>query len=146
MSGNIKYSRTVSSLSYCRYTNRLSINVRANDVPTTVWTGRLEGSDRVAPSLDLQVCVCKSPGLRPAYLDLVLALGLGVGRDPVKLFNLTLMCVDIQYSQYLRQYYRIHSRSVSPYGCKSHMPDQMADLICQINWLISYARSDGSYQ
>ena len=36
----------------------------------------------------------------------------------------------------IRQYYRIHSRSVSPYGCKSHMPDQMADLICQIRWLI----------
>ena len=49
------------------------------------------------------MCVCKSPGLRPAYLDLVLALGLGVGRDPVKLFNLTLMCVDIQYSQYSLQ-------------------------------------------
>ena len=39
-------------------------------------------------------------------------------------------------SHYKRQYYRIHSRSVSPYGCKSHMPDQMADLICQIRWLI----------
>ena len=49
------------------------------------------------------MCVCKSPGLRPAYLDLVLALGLGVGRDPVELFNLTLMCVDIQYSQYSLQ-------------------------------------------
>ena len=37
------------------------------------------------------MCVCKSPGLRPAYLDLVLALGLGVGRDPVESFNLTLI-------------------------------------------------------
>ena len=31
--------------------------------------------------------VYKSFGLRPAYLDLVLALGLGVGRDPVRVLQ-----------------------------------------------------------
>ena len=49
------------------------------------------------------MCVCKSPGLRPAYLDLVLALGLGVGRDPVELFNLTLMHINIYKIHFSRR-------------------------------------------
>ena len=60
--------------------------------------------------------------------DLLLLMGIEISWIVSKIFQFI--------GLYHRQYYRIHSRSVSPYGCKSHMPDQMADLICQIRWLI----------